>query len=64
MFFKRANSVEKQPLIFRNAPVSHCFRNSSISFEIVQIILTMNVWKGNLEITKKKNTHILRTNFL
>ena len=26
MFFKRANSVEKQLLNFRNASFSHCFR--------------------------------------
>ena len=33
-FFKRANSMEKQLLNllnFRNAPVSHCFRNSSLT---------------------------------
>ena len=29
--FKRANSVEKQLLNFRNASVSHCFRNSSLT---------------------------------
>ena len=31
MFSKRANSEEKQPLNFRNASVSHCFRNSSLT---------------------------------
>ena len=31
MFFKRANSVEKQLLNFRNASVLHCFRNSSLT---------------------------------
>ena len=31
MFSKRANSVEKQLLNFRNASVSHCFRNSSLT---------------------------------
>ena len=31
MFFKRANSVEKQLLNFRNASVSHCFRNLSLT---------------------------------
>ena len=31
MFFYRANSVEKQLLNFRNASVSHCFRNSSLT---------------------------------
>ena len=31
MFFKRASSLEKQLLSFRNASVSHCFRNSSLT---------------------------------
>ena len=31
MFFKRSNSVEKLPLNFKNASVSHCFRNSSVT---------------------------------
>ena len=31
VFFKCANSVEKQLLNFRNASVSHCFRNSSLT---------------------------------
>ena len=31
MFFKRAGSVEKQLLNFRNASVSHCFRNLSLT---------------------------------
>ena len=31
MFFKRANSVEKQLLSFRNASVSRCFGNSSLT---------------------------------
>ena len=31
MFFKCANSAEKQPLNFRNASVSHCVRNSSLT---------------------------------
>ena len=31
MFFKNANSVEKRLLNFRNASVSHCFRNSSLT---------------------------------
>ena len=30
-FFKCTNSVEKQLLNFRNASVSHCFRNSSLT---------------------------------
>ena len=39
MFFKRENSVEKQLLNFRNASVSHCFRNLSLSFAITQVCL-------------------------
>ena len=31
MFFQRANSVEKQLLNFKNASVSHCFRNSLLT---------------------------------
>ena len=31
MYFWHANSVEKQLLNFRNASVSHCFRNSSLT---------------------------------
>ena len=31
MFCKRANSVGKQLLNFRNASVSHCFGNSSLT---------------------------------
>ena len=31
MFFLRSNSVEKQSLNFKNASVSHCFRNSSLT---------------------------------
>ena len=38
MFFKRANSVEKQPLNFRNA--SHCFRNWSLSIILNNLGLT------------------------
>ena len=39
VLFKCAYSVEKQPLNFRNASVSHCFRNLSLSFEMDQVIL-------------------------
>ena len=31
MFFTHSNSVEKQLLNFRNASVSHCVRNSSLT---------------------------------
>ena len=44
MYFSSVhNSIEKQPLNFRNASVSHCFRNLLVSFEIVQVILITNV---------------------
>ena len=62
MFFKHANSVEKQPLNFRNASVSHCFRNSSLT--IIWNNLSMCNYKRtkiNLEFREK---HILRNIFL
>ena len=43
LLFRCAYSVEKQPLNFRNASVSHCFRNLSLSFEMDQVILITNV---------------------
>ena len=47
MFFKRANLVEKQLLNFRNASVSHCFRNSSL------IIIWNNLGLPNYKRIKK-----------
>ena len=43
VLFKCAYSVEKQPLNFSKASVSHCFRNLSLSFEIDQVILITHV---------------------
>ena len=54
MFFKRANSVEKQLLNFRNASVSHCFRNLSLT--IIWNNLGLSNYKRikrNLEFRKK-----------
>ena len=48
MFFKRANLAEKQLLNFRNASVSHCFRNSSL------IIIWNNLGLPNYKRIKKK----------
>ena len=54
MFFKRANLVEKQLLNFRNATVSHCFRNSSLT--VIWNNLGLSNYKHkkrNLEFRKK-----------
>ena len=56
MFFYRANSVKKQLLNFRNASVSHCFRNSSLT--IIWNNLGLSNYKRikrNLEFRKKKH---------
>ena len=56
MFFKRANSVKEQLLNFRNASVSHCFRNSSTTIIWNNLGLSnYNHMKKNLEF-RKKNT--------
>ena len=47
-FFLRANSVEKQLLNFRNASVSHCFRNSSLT------IIWKNLGLSNYKRMKRK----------
>ena len=57
MLFKRANSVEKQLLNFRNASVSHCFRNSLLA--IIWNNLGLSSYKSmkrNIEFRRKKNT--------
>ena len=54
MFFTSTNLVEKQLLNFRNASVSHCFRNSSLT--IIWNNLDRSNYKGmkkNLEFRKK-----------
>ena len=53
MFFKRANSVEKQLLSFRNASVSHCFRNSSLTIIWNNLGLS-NYKRMNLEFREKE----------
>ena len=64
MFFKRANSVEKQLLNVRNASVAHCFRNSS------QTIIWNNLClsnykriKRNLEF-RKRHTYFKKHPFI
>ena len=55
MFFKQANSVEKQQLNFRNASVSLCFRNLSLT--IIWDNLGLSDYKGMKEILNlEKNT--------
>ena len=56
--FKHANSIEKQLLNFRNASVSHCFTNSSLT------IIWNNLGLPNYKRAKRnlklgKETHIL-----
>ena len=54
MFFKCANSVEKQVLNFRNASVSHCFRNLSLTIIWNNLGLSnCKHMKRNLEFRKK-----------
>ena len=47
MFFKHANSAEKQLLNFRNASASHCFRNSA------QTIIWNNLGLSNYKRIKR-----------
>ena len=54
MFFKRANSVEKQLLNFRTASVSHCCRKSSLTIIWNNLGLSnYKYMKRNLEFRKK-----------
>ena len=48
MIFWRTNSVEKQLLNFRNASVSHCFRNSS------RTVIWNNLGLSNYKRMKRK----------
>ena len=48
MFFWRSNSVEKQLLNFRNASVSHCVINSSLT------IIRNNLGLSNYKHMKRK----------
>ena len=57
MFLKLANSAEKWLLKFRNASVSHCFRNSSLT--IIWNNLGLSNYEHmemNLKIYKKTTT--------
>ena len=54
MFFKRANSVEKQLFDFKNASFSHCIRNSSLTIIWNNLGLSnYKRMKRNLEFRKK-----------
>ena len=56
MFFRRANSVEKQLLNFRNASVIQCFRYSSLTINWDNLVLSNSKrMESNLEF-RKKNT--------
>ena len=50
--FQNANSAEKQLLNFRNASVSHCFRNSSLTITWNNLGLSGNRRKGILSSEK------------
>ena len=64
MFFKRANSVEKQLLNFKNASVSHCFRNSSKTIIWNNLALSnYKRMKRNIEFRKKTPVIIQRELF-
>ena len=64
MFFKRANSVEKQLLNFRNASVSQCFRNSSLAIIWNNLGLSnYKRMKRNINFEKKK-THFKKHLFI
>ena len=49
MFFKRANSAEKLLLNFRNASLSHCFRNSSLTTFGINYVCLITWVAANLE---------------
>ena len=62
MFYRRANSVEKQLFNFKNASVPHCFRNSSLT--IIWNNLGLSYYKCMEEILNlQKKKHILRNTF-
>ena len=64
MFFKHANSVEKQLISFRNAYVSHCFRNSSLTITWNNLgLFNYKRMKRNLEF-KGKNTYFRKHFFI
>ena len=64
VFFKRADTVEKQLLNFRNASVSRCFRNSSLT--IIWNNVGLNNYKSmkwNLEYRKKNTCYNSKKNY-
>ena len=64
MFFKHANSVEKQLLNFRNSSISHCFRNSSLT--IIWNNLGLSNYKrikGILNLEKKNACYNSKRNY-
>ena len=64
MFSKCANSVEKQLLNFRNASVSHCFRNSSLTIIWNNLGLSnYRCMKTNLEFRKKNTCYNSKRNY-
>ena len=58
MFFSMQNSVEKQLLNFRNASVSHCFRNSSLT------IIWNNLGLSNYKRMKRNLEFRTKTTYL
>ena len=65
MFFKHANSVEKQLLNLRNASVSHGFRNSSLTIIWNNLGLSnYKRMKRNLEFRKKNTCYNSKRNYL
>ena len=56
VFFKHANSVEKQLSNFRNASVSHCFRDSLLTIIWNNLSLfNYKRMKRNIEFRKKEH---------
>ena len=63
MFFRSANSVEKRLLNLRNASVSRCFRNSSLTIIWNNLGLSnYKRMKRNLEF--RKNTYFKKHLFI
>ena len=63
MFSEHANSVQKQLLNFRNASVSHCFRNSSLTVIWNNLGLSnYKPMKSNLEFGQKNTCYNSKSN--
>ena len=64
MVSKRANSVEKQPINFKNASVSHCFRNTSLTIIWNNLGLSnFKRMKRNLEFKRKSTCYNSKRNY-